>query len=320
MLNIALFILSFSLTFIFLKYWIPLAKKKGIFGIDVHKPNKPKVTEAGGTVFLFSIIICLLIYGLWLTIQNTTTNLKFFSIFSSILIAGLLGLQDQLIEIRWRNKLILPLIIALPLMIARVGYTIVDIPFFGPIDLGNIYTFLIIPLGVVGLVNMVNMLAGYNGLEAGLGAINAFWFLIVSHLIGNELIFFTSLILLGSLLAFLKFNWYPAKVFPGDVGTFTIGTVLVSMAIIGNMEKFLLSLSSLYLINFFLFVYWQIKHKPYKKFADVDKNGYIKPPNPYTIYWILPYYFRVKEKTIVKILLLVQFFIGFLSFIFFIKI
>jgi UDP-N-acetylglucosamine--dolichyl-phosphate N-acetylglucosaminephosphotransferase len=319
LITVALSLLSFLLTFIFIKRWIPLAKKKGILGIDVHKPNKPIVTEAGGTIFLLSITISLLLYGLWLTIGNTP-DFRFFAILSSVLIGGILGLQDHLVEIRWRNKIFLPLIIAIPLMIARVGHTTIDIPFFGVMDLGNVYTFLLIPLVVTGLVNMVNMFAGYNGLEAGLGAINAFWFLIVSYMIGNQLTFLISAALLASLLAFLRFNWYPAKVFPGDVGTFTIGAVLISIAIVGNMEKFALGLFSLYLINFLLLVYWlKFTNKPFKKFADVDKNGYIKPPNPYTLYWMLPYYFKLKEKTTVKALLLLQFLVGLLSFLFFIK-
>ncbi|MEM2175122.1 MAG: glycosyl transferase family 4, partial [Candidatus Micrarchaeia archaeon] len=220
--------------------------------------------------FLLSITISLLLYGLWLTIVEILDS-RFFAILSSILIAGILGLQDHLVGIRWRNKIILSSIIAIPLMIARVGHTVVDIPFFGVINLGDIYTFLLIPLAFIGLVNMTNMLAGYNGLEAGLGAINAFWFLVISYLTGNQLIFATSAVLLASLLAFLKFNKYPAKVFPGDVGTFTIGATLASIAIIGNMEKFALGLFSLYWINFLLFIYWlKFTNKPFKKFASVD--------------------------------------------------
>jgi len=181
--------------------------------------------------------------------------------------------------------------------------------------LGYFYTFILIPLAVVGVINMVNMLAGYNGLEVGFGIVNLFWFLIASLYIQDSLIFFVCLVALSTLLAFLKFNWYPAKIFPGDVGTFTWGAILVSVAIAGNMEKFAVGLFPLYALNFFLFVFWQIIRAPFKKFADVDKEGYIKPPNPYTLYWILPYYFKLKEKAIVKILLLMQFLIGLLSFL-----
>jgi UDP-N-acetylglucosamine--dolichyl-phosphate N-acetylglucosaminephosphotransferase len=320
LITLALSLLSFVLTFVFLKHWIPLAKEKGICGLDVHKVKKQYVTEAGGTIFLLSIVICLLTYGLWSNGQKNS-DYRFFAILSSVLIAGLLGLQDQLVGLKWRQKILLPFIISLPLIIAKVGSTTVDLPFLGIIDLGNIYTFFLLPLAVTGLVNMFNMYAGYNGLEAGLGAVNAFWFLIVSYLTGNQLTFFISAVLLTSLLAFLKYNWCPAKVFPGDIGTFTIGTLMVSMATVGNMEKFALGLFSPYIINFLLLVYWlKLTNRPFKKFASVDKEGYLKPPVPFATYWILPYYFKLKEKTTVKILISIQFLVGLMSFLLFVKI
>jgi UDP-N-acetylglucosamine--dolichyl-phosphate N-acetylglucosaminephosphotransferase len=318
--TIALAILSFILTYVFLSKWIPLAKKKGIVGIDVHKVKKVKVTDAGGIVVLLVFSLSLLLYGLWLVLQNYF-DFKLLAILSATLLGGILGLLDHLIGIKWRMKIFLPLVAALPLMIARVGHTTMALPFFGTIDFGLLYTFLFVPLAVTAVTNMTNMFAGFNGLEAGLGLINSFWFLIISYLINNQLTFVISLILFFSLLAFLKFNWYPAKVFPGDVGHFTTGAILASIAIIGNMEKFAISLFSLYIINFLMFVYWlKFTNKPFKKFADVDKDGYLKPANPFSIYWILPYYFRLKENTTVKILLSVQFIVGLMSFLLFVRV
>jgi len=318
--SIALAVLSFVLTYVFLSKWIPLAKKKGIFGKDVHKTKKVQVTEAGGVVILLVFSVALLLYGLWLVLQNYF-DFKLLAILSATLLGGILGLLDHLIGIKWKTKIFLPLVVALPLMIARVGHTTMELPFFGTVDFGLAYTFLFLPLAVSAITNMTNMFAGYNGLEAGLGLVNTFWFMVVSLLIGNQLTFIISLILFSSLLAFLKYNWYPAKIFPGDVGTFTIGIILASIAIVGNMEKFAISLFSLFIINFILLVYWlKFTNKPFKKFADVDKDGFLKPPNPYSMYWILPYFFRLKEKTTVKILLSAQFLIGLISLLLFVKI
>jgi len=312
--EVFLTVASFFLSLFLLKWWEKTTKKKGIFGIDVHKPFKPIVTEGGGTVILLVFSLMMLIYGVWLTFQNNL-DARLIVILCTTLLAGLLGLLDHLVGIRWRDKILLPFIAALPLVIARVGHTTVNVPFFGMIEFGYLYTLVMIPLAVVGVINMVNMLAGYNGLEAGFGIINLFWLFVASLYIQDNLMVFVCLIALSSLLAFLKFNWYPAKIFPGDVGTFTWGAILVSVAIAGNMERFTVGLFSLYALNFFLFVFWQIIKAPFKKFADVDKDGYLKPPNPYTVYWILPYYFKLKEKTTVEILLLVQFLIGLLSFL-----
>ena len=318
--TIALSVLSFVLTYVFLTKWIPLAKKKGIFGIDVHKVKKVQVTEAGGVIVLLVFSASLLLYGLWLELQNVF-DFKLLAILSATLLGGILGLLDHLIGIKWSTKIFLPLIAALPLMISRVGYTTMELPIIGAVDFGLIYTFLFVPLAVTAVINMTNMFAGYNGLESGLGLVNSFWFMVVSFLINNQLAFLISTTLFFSLLAFLKFNWYPAKVFPGDVGTFTIGAVLASIIIIGNMEKFAISLFSLFILNFILLVYWlKITKKPFQKFATVDKKGYLKPPNPFSTYWILPYYFKLKEDTTVKILLVIQFLIGLTSFLLFVKV
>jgi len=318
--SIALSLLSFVLTYVFLSKWIILAKKKGIVGIDVHKIKKVKVSEAGGVVILLVFSLSLLFYGIFLVLQNSF-DFKLLAVLSATLLGGILGLVDHVIGIKWKTKIFLPLMASLPLVIARVGHTTMELPFFGTIDFGLTYTFLFVPLAVSAVANMTNMFAGYNGLETGLGLVNTFWFLIVSFLINNQLTFVISLILFFSLLAFLKYNWHPAKVFPGDVGTFTLGTILASIAIIGNMEKFAISLFSLYIINFLMLVYWlKFTNRPFQKFANVDKDGYLKPPNPYSMYWILPYHFRLKEKTTVKILLLVQFLIGLISFLLFVKI
>jgi UDP-N-acetylglucosamine--dolichyl-phosphate N-acetylglucosaminephosphotransferase len=317
--DIALAVLSFVLTYVFLNKWIPLAKKKGIIGIDVHKVKKAKVTDAGGIVVLLVFSLSLLLYGLFQIFQNNF-DFRLLAVLSASLLGGILGLLDRLIDMRWRMKVFLPLVAALPLMIARVGHTTMAIPFFGTMDFGLAYTFILVPLAVTAIGNMTNMFAGFNGLEAGLGLVNSFWFIVVSLIINNQLTLLISVILFFSLLAFLRFNWYPAKVLPGDVGHFTTGIILASILIIGNMEKFAISLYSLFIINFLMFMYWtKFTNIRFKKFADVDSNGYIKPHVPYSMYWLFPYYFKLKEETTVKILLLLQFLIGLFSCLLFVK-
>jgi len=319
LLSIGLAVLSFVVTFVFVKHWIVLAKKKGIVGLDVHKTKKIAVTEAGGVVVLLAFSLSLLLYGLSLVLENSS-DLNLLAVLSATLLAGILGLLDHLVGMKWKMKIFLPLLAALPLMIARVGHTTMQVPFFGTMDFGLTYTFVFVPLAVTAVVNMTNMFAGYNGLESGLTLVNCFWFAVVSFLINSQLTLVISIVLFFSLLAFLKYNWFPAKVFPGDVGTFTMGAVMASIAIVGNMERFAISLFSLYIINFLLLFYWtKFTNKPFKKFADVDKDGYLKPPNPYTIYWILPYYFKLKEETTVKILITLQFLVGLISFVFFVR-
>jgi UDP-N-acetylglucosamine--dolichyl-phosphate N-acetylglucosaminephosphotransferase len=86
------------------------------------------------------------------------------------------------------------------------------------------------------------MLAGMNGLEAGMGtiAVGTLGFIAwQSNALAAAVIAACTVM---ALLAFLLFNWYPARVFPGNVMTYTVGATLAVVAILGNLEKYALIL------------------------------------------------------------------------------
>src|SRR5436190_324204 len=64
---------------------------------------------------------------------------------------------------------ILTLAAAVPLMVISVGQSYMHFPFIGRIEFGILFPLILVPLGVMGASNMVNLLGGYNGLEASLG-------------------------------------------------------------------------------------------------------------------------------------------------------
>lgn len=164
-------------------------------------------------------------------------------IFFSFLAFGFLGLYDDIMKffgfektgffgLRLRHKLIiqwiLALIIAL-LLYANLKIDIFYIPYFGVFKLGWWY----IPLSafiIVSFVNAVNITDGLDGLASGLLMIClfAFWFLSAS-ILDTPLSIFLAL-WLGSLIAFLYFNIYPARIYLGDVGALSFGATL---AVIG---------------------------------------------------------------------------------------
>ena len=61
--------------------------------------------------------------------------------------------------------------IAMPLVVVNAGHVIIELPLLGELNFGLLYPLVIIPIAVIGAANGYNMLAGYNGLEAGLGVI-----------------------------------------------------------------------------------------------------------------------------------------------------
>ena len=108
------------------------------------------------------------------------------------------------------------------------------IPFVGPINFGLLYTLVIIPLEMTIAANAVNMLAGFNGLEVGMGIIVVGSLAIIAYLLGKIGVLVILLAILGALLATLYYNWYPAKVLIGDVGTLSIGAIIAVAVVIGN--------------------------------------------------------------------------------------
>jgi len=110
------------------------------------------------------------------------------------------------------------------------------IPFVGLIDFGIFYSLVLVPLGITGAANAVNMLAGFNGLEVGMGVVAVGALAVIACLNGIITSLVILMAILGALLAALYYNWYPAKILVGDVGTLSIGAVIACAVIIGNYE------------------------------------------------------------------------------------
>jgi UDP-N-acetylglucosamine--dolichyl-phosphate N-acetylglucosaminephosphotransferase len=205
----------------------------------MHKPNRPEVPEMGG-LFLVAGFSA----GIITTVAFSTFLSRFLSInldeilaaLSVVLIAGLIGIIDDLMQLRKVLKAIIPLVIALPLIAVRAGDTTMHLAFIGNVDLGLVYSLVLVPLGVTGAANAVNMLAGFNGEEAGVGFVAVGSLAVIAYHVHDTAALLILVATLGALLATIYFNWYPSKIFIGDVGTLSIGAIIASAVIIGNFE------------------------------------------------------------------------------------
>ncbi|MDM7911711.1 MAG: hypothetical protein QUS09_01290 [Methanotrichaceae archaeon] len=127
-----------------------------------------------------------------------------------------------------------------------------------------------VPIGIVVASNAFNMVAGYNGLEAGMGVIIFSALGYVAFMNRREDAAALSLMMVCTLLAFLYYNWYPAKVFPGDSMTYSVGALTACVAILGDMEKIAVVLFVPYALDFFL----QLRGSFSKEaFAEVREDG-----------------------------------------------
>jgi UDP-N-acetylglucosamine--dolichyl-phosphate N-acetylglucosaminephosphotransferase len=205
----------------------------------MNSEKQEEIAEMGGLVIAASFgagmvfaIFLRTFFDLFLSVSLTSI----LAVLSTVLIVVIIGVFDDLISIRQWIKAIIPVFAALPLMALKEGYSMMRIPFVGMIDFGIFYPLVLVPLGITGAANAVNMLAGFNGLEVGMGVVAVGALAVIAYLIGQTTALIILLAALGALIAALYYNWYPAKVLVGDVGTLTIGAVIASAVIIGNYE------------------------------------------------------------------------------------
>jgi UDP-N-acetylglucosamine--dolichyl-phosphate N-acetylglucosaminephosphotransferase len=212
---------------------------------DMNKWKHPKnVAASGGIVVVISFIVSVLIYvGLKTFIYSPSAfEIQIFALLTVILFFSLIGLIDDMLG--WKNgglsvrtRIGLSLLASIPLVVINAGNPSVNLPILGAINFGILYPLVIIPLAIAFVSTTFNFLAGFNGLEAGMGILLISFASIVSYVTGSLWLAAIGVCMIVPLIVFLFFNWFPAKVFPGDILTYTIGSLFVSMAILGNFEK-----------------------------------------------------------------------------------
>jgi UDP-N-acetylglucosamine--dolichyl-phosphate N-acetylglucosaminephosphotransferase len=273
-------IVAFFITLLFTKYWIRVARRAGLVGRDMNKYGHPKVPEAGGVAVILGFSFAVLIYIFFVTFfLNSNPNMVLiFALLSSVLLAGFLGFVDDIlgwkIGLRQWQKPLLTLPAAIPLMVINAGVSYMDIPILGRIEFGILYPLLLVPIGIIGAANGFNFIAGHNSLEVGMGAIILGTLGIV--LLGQGTIWLSiiSLAAVSTLIGFMIYNKYPAKVFPGDSLTYAIGTLIAVVAILGNIEKIAMILFAPYFIEFLLKARSKMRAE---NFGIPDRENRLKP-------------------------------------------
>jgi len=249
--------------------WIRRAISRGFVGRDVHKMDGRNVAEMGGIIVVFSIGSSILLYIAFDTFyyRNPDSIPEILAAVASLLIATIIGMIDDIlgwrIGIKQKTKVLLSLFIPLPLMIINAGHSEMTFPFIGTQELGLLFPLLIVPISIIGASNAFNMLAGYNGLEAGMGIIIFSTLGFLSYITGGTEAAMIAVISVSALLAFLHYNKIPAKVFPGDTLTYPIGALVAIVAILGNIEKYAAILFFLYYIELILKKKGQFKEQSY---------------------------------------------------------
>ena len=233
--------------------------------------------------------------------------------FSILLVITFVGFFDDLLirkdkesssGLRQWQKPLLTLIAAVPLIVISAGNTSMGIPFYRIVDFGLLYPLLILPLGFVFSANMVNLLAGYNGLETGMGVIYTGMLGLYAYVNGSYAASLIALVTCAALIGFYIYNKYPARVFPGDSLTYLLGGAIAVIGIIGDIERAALIAGIPFIIEFFLKMRSNFKAQTYGYYYE----GRVK--TDYKKIYSLPHIFtntgKFTERQVVYIMMLIE--------------
>ena len=245
--------MGFMISIVFGLITIPLLKKlKASQRLSTYlgktHSKKEGTPTMGGIIFIVPTLITMIILLLLNKLELTENLLIVLFVFLSY---AFLGFVDDYLIIRRHNN------IGLTEIQKLIGQIAIAIVFFiiymnsgadATIDIDALH--INIPMGwfysvfilfmLVASSNAVNITDGLDGLAGGLSFVAFIAFALISWgstgIVGSSDIAIFCFILAGSLLGFLVFNSYPAKVFMGDTGSLSLGATLASIAIITRHE------------------------------------------------------------------------------------
>lgn len=222
----------------------PLIRKMragGMVGVDVNKKSKTEIAELGGIAALFSFSISIsVVVGLQKLMGNVAEP-PFLAAIGVFFMASMIGLIDDISNLRQRLKAGAVAFAALPLVLVHLGSPIIAFPFGLRLDFNNswhlFFWIILVPIGVTGVANAMNMSAGYNGLESGQIAVVSLAMIAVGQVRGvPDAALWVFGAVFGCSIALYHFNRFPARIFLGDIGTLGLGAALAAGIILAHIE------------------------------------------------------------------------------------
>jgi len=298
--------ISFLTSFVAAPRFIHKLRAAGYVVRDYYKPQKPLVPTMGGLVILTGVLASLIIAQF---VVNSVESLLI--LYFIVLTFMVLGLIDDLIDVGRKLKIVLPYFMALPVALLNRDTTLWL--GFTEVELGAFYTIVVAPVYVMVVSNLINMHAGYNGLAVGLSSILLLFIGIAAWIRYGISEVSYIMPILGAAIAFLFYNRYPSRIFEGNCGNFMLGAAIGALLVLYNLEIFGVVILLPHIVNFLMYVVWRVKRLGEVKFGEVREDGSLRVPNPLTLKWLLPYYWRITEPQAVLILYLLTTISGFLG-------
>ncbi|CAD5231950.1 unnamed protein product [Bursaphelenchus xylophilus] len=262
-------ILTFKTSYYYVKVFIPMFIEKGHYGQDRCKSSSGPVAEPLGVVaaavyliFIF-LFIAVPFYEWKAEVHNFMPTMRLLFLLAgliSICTSILLGFADDMLDLRWRHKLIFPFLSSVPLVLVYFisgERTAMSMPKFLHGLLGqhyielSVFFYVYIIMLVIFCTNAINIIAGINGVEVSQSIVVAsslalFNLIQIGRLDDSESVWSHTLSFcllcpfIATSLGLYLHNKYPAKAFVGDTFCYFAGMTLAVVAVIGHFSKTLI--------------------------------------------------------------------------------
>ena len=220
-----------------------------------HKKSKQGTPTMGGMMFIAGTtaaitvgVILLHVNGLLGTDELALKDLAgVISVFAAAFFFGFIGFIDDFIKVKKKQnegltaaqKVIMQVFVIAAFFTARVisgdTSTVIKFPFIGELDLWYFY-YVIMGLGILYIVNAVNLTDGIDGLCGSVTFVYMIAFAVISAMLGFAGYTVIAVAAAGGCLGFLIWNWNPAKVFMGDTGSMYLGGMVALLGVAMHVE------------------------------------------------------------------------------------
>lgn len=225
---IVVFFTSLLLTIFFTPYLISFFTKVKIVDIpgEERRINDHIVPRMGGLVIYFMAMISIISFF------GDLNSIRFFVISSLVIVT--VGIVDDIIGMQWDRKFLFQFLVAI-FLVYFLSPLFDKISLFG-LTLHYPFDHVILVLFIVGGINSINLMDGLDGLVSGFSLLVVSVTFIIGFYYDDKFLMILSISLIGSLIGFLKFNAYPARIFLGDTGSQSLGFFLITAALLSSLN------------------------------------------------------------------------------------
>ena len=217
-----LFLGAFFLTYLTIPKIIAVVEYKNLLDAPNNRSSHTSTTPTlGGIAFYFTLVFSLFFLKEYDVSQVT------YSIIPGLTILFIFGLKDDLVILSPLAKLFSQ-IVAVAFILSNSSFLITSLNgFLGIYEIPYFVSILLSGFLMILVINAYNLIDGIDGLAAGIGIVIASVYLIIFYLLKMDFYAYLSIILIGTLIAFLRFNLSESqKIFMGDTGSLIVGFII----------------------------------------------------------------------------------------------